>query len=842
MKGQRGRMHKLVGRALVSLATTALAAVLLAPSTAASPIGDAEAAMMSAWDKAGGASSPLGARKGDVYPVGDGFALNFDGGKMFYSTATGARDVYGPILDKYDSLGGPAGSDLGWPTIDEVPGLSGPDSRVSTFSASDKPVIFWTSEHGAFVVRGALNAAWDKLGSSGGVLGVPIGDETYDGQVTSQKFSGGQVSWNRETKQFTADPAVLAEQLKGLQVPIDPTAAINMAWRAAGGANGPLGAKQGGQYPAGDGIAQNFASGKVFFSPATGANAVESDILAKYESLGGPAGSDLGFPIANESDGGIASSRIATFSATDKPVIFWTSDHGAFVVRGAMKAAWDKLRGPAGKLGAPLGDQAMDGDVITQKFAGGTISWNRAKNTFTTDPANLAALLSGLQVSGQNQPSASAAPHDKGFTSHWWWWLLIAVPLLVLVALLALLGLGWYRRHNGHKTKPDRAADVGFDDGWGHDDADLATENFPVGGLHPPEHRSLGDAESGPHVSWGRGTAASLAEDVGPGAYPRERPSGSEEDEDDFGGLGLDDEDPDAIDTDSILVVSEADLAEAGYPEVVPEEGYPDAGPEDGYPDVVPEDAYPGAVAEDVYPGAVAEDGYPDVVAEDVYPGAVPEEPYPGAVPGVVAEEGYPDVVSEDAYPGAVVDADHPDTAPEVAYADADDPDFGYPDVAVPHAPQDAAYLAADEPDAADPDAEYPDLAVPHTAPDVAFAEAAASDAHPSDAHASETDDSVAAARSRRSGRHAAADTDDDLELAPRANLAGLAGARASGRPTIHMPLEDPYQVPDGYPIKASARFGLYYTPGSDLYQDTLAEIWMASEEVAQANGFIRAD
>jgi uncharacterized protein with LGFP repeats len=63
-----------------------------------------------------------------------------------------------------------------------------------------------------------------------------------------------------------------------------------------------------------------------------------------------------------------------------------------------------------------------------------------------------------------------------------------------------------------------------------------------------------------------------------------------------------------------------------------------------------------------------------------------------------------------------------------------------------------------------------------------------------------------------------------------------------AGRPTIHLPLEDPYQVPDGYPIKASARFGLYYTPGSDLYHDTLAEIWLASEEVAQANGFVKAD
>ena len=282
MNEQRGHMRRLIGSVLVSLTAAAVAATLLAPAASASPIGDAEAAIMAAWDKAGGDTSPLGARKGDVYPVGDGFALDFDGGKMFFTPATGAKFAYGPILDKYESLGGPAGSDLGFPSINEVPGLAGPDSRVITFSASDKPVIYWTPDHGAYVVRGAINAAWDKLGSSGGVLGVPVGDEAYSGAVSSQKFSGGQVSWDRQTKQFSTDPPALADQLKGLQVAIDPTAEINTAWRAAGGPNGPLGAKQGGQYPiGGDGLAQNFVGGKVFFSPATGANAIENDILAK---------------------------------------------------------------------------------------------------------------------------------------------------------------------------------------------------------------------------------------------------------------------------------------------------------------------------------------------------------------------------------------------------------------------------------------------------------------------------------------------------------------------------------------------------------------------------------
>jgi uncharacterized protein with LGFP repeats len=724
-------MRKLIGRALVGMATAVTAAALLAPAASASPIGDAEAAMMAAWEKAGGDTSPLGARKGDVYPAGDGFALDFDGGKMFFTTDTGAKFVYGPILDKYESLGGPAGSDLGFPTINEVPGLAGPDSRVATFSASDKPVIFWTAEHGAFVVRGALNAAWDKLGSSGGVLGAPVGDESYAGEVTSQKFSGGEISWNRKSKEFTTNPAALADQLKGLQVAIDPNAAINMAWRAAGGAGGPLGAKQGGSYPiGGDGVAQNFANGKVFFNPATGANALETDVLAKYESLGGPAGSDLGFPTANEADGGIGpSSRIATFAAADRPVIFWTSDHGAFVVRGAMKAAWDKLRGPSGKLGAPVGDQAVDGDVISQQFTGGKISWNRVKNSFTTDPSNLAPLLSGLQVSGQNQPSTAAMPsHAKKFTWHWWW-LLAAIPVLVLILLAVLLAFAWRRRRRRRRAgdtgtyEPERdLVAAGYDappDGhWGNGDADLATDYAPLGG-EPAEHQPADDAGPAPRVSWTRGADTGASEE---------------------------DEDPDAVDTDSIPLVSGAALAEAGY-------------------DDVPE-----------------------------------------------AEAGYPEVAGDE--------ADYPGTEYLTGYEEDEYGDPGYPDVAVPRTPPEAAYVG-DVPVAEEPDADYPEAEPEDDAADAAAAAGA-----------------LAAGAGLRAGRHAATDDEEPSEPAAEAPAAPVGG----GRPTIHLPLDDPYQAPDGYPIKASTRFGLYYTPGSALYHDTVAEIWLASEEVAQANGFLKAD
>ena len=198
-----------------------------------------------------------------------------------------------------------------------------------------------------------------------------------------------------------------------------------------------------------------------------------------------------------------------------------------------MKAAWDKLRGPSGKLGAPVGDQAVDGDMVSQKFTGGKISWNRPKNTFTTDPANLAPLLSGLQVSGQNQPSNSAMPsHAKTFAWHWWY-LLAVIPLLVLVALLAFVAFGWRRRRRaGRDDIPAYAPDNDVDNGY-----DLA-------------------ADGSYHLTSPRPESAGPVPDDSAPPEDFDRPQ-------DF---GLEDEDPDAVDTTKIPVVSEDDLGRIRRP------------------------------------------------------------------------------------------------------------------------------------------------------------------------------------------------------------------------------------------------------------------------------------
>jgi len=216
--------------------------------------------------------------------------------------------------------------------------------------------------------------------------------------------------------------------------------------------------------PLADG-ARVIAGGKAFYSPSTGANVVTGQVLAKYQSVGGPLG-DLGFPTSSEADGGLApASRISTFAAPDKPVIFWTPDYGAVIVRGAMNAAWAKLGGAPGPLGAPIADQTESANVITQRFSGGEVSWNKATNKFSTQPPNLASALSGLQVPGYQPPNApKSSPASKTNGDRWFayrsWYLLIIASVLVLLA--AALVSGALLRRRRRRRDGARVSDDAF--------------------------------------------------------------------------------------------------------------------------------------------------------------------------------------------------------------------------------------------------------------------------------------------------------------------------------------------------------------------------------------------
>ena len=53
-----------------------------------------------------------------------------------------------------------------------------------------------------------------------------------------------------------------------------------------------------------------------------------------------------------------------------------------------------------------------------------------------------------------------------------------------------------------------------------------------------------------------------------------------------------------------------------------------------------------------------------------------------------------------------------------------------------------------------------------------------------------------------------------------------------------HAPLDDPDEAPEGFEIKGNADSMLYHLPGTPSYNRTVAEVWFATAEAAEAAGF----
>lgn len=204
------------------------AMLLVAPQAAADPRGDADDAIGKLAEQIhkgqadrGQAGAGLGPKQGGLIPAGDGFEQKFGGGAVFWSEKTGAKVLYGAILDKFHAEKGPTGT-LGFPVSNEGPADFRPAGRVAEFAAADRPKIFWTPANGAWVVRGPMTAATDKLGRA---LGAPAGAMTTRGDEVSQRFANGSLTFNTATREWKSMPnAQWAKSLTGIAIPGLPDA------------------------------------------------------------------------------------------------------------------------------------------------------------------------------------------------------------------------------------------------------------------------------------------------------------------------------------------------------------------------------------------------------------------------------------------------------------------------------------------------------------------------------------------------------------------------------------------------------------------------------------------
>ena len=59
--------------------------------------------------------------------------------------------------------------------------------------------------------------------------------------------------------------------------------------------------------------------------------------------------------------------------------------------------------------------------------------------------------------------------------------------------------------------------------------------------------------------------------------------------------------------------------------------------------------------------------------------------------------------------------------------------------------------------------------------------------------------------------------------------------------PLSHAPLGDPHEMPEGYPVKGNADSMEYHVPDGRWYDQTVAEVWFATTDAAEAAGFTEA-
>src|SRR5207248_3266132 len=118
----------------------------------------------------------------NVPGIAGGRMNTFHGGAIYWSAATGAHVVYGGIGAEYNATAGETDyfgknvqTILGLPTSDEinVPGYAG--ARMITFQGG---TIYWSSATGAHAVYGSIADFYNSLGGAGwSGLGLPISEE-----------------------------------------------------------------------------------------------------------------------------------------------------------------------------------------------------------------------------------------------------------------------------------------------------------------------------------------------------------------------------------------------------------------------------------------------------------------------------------------------------------------------------------------------------------------------------------------------------------------------------------------------------------------------------------------
>jgi uncharacterized protein with LGFP repeats len=134
---------------------------------------------------------------------------------------------------------------------------------------------------------------------------------------------------------------------------------------------------------------QAFANGRIYWTPATGAQVVTGDFVTRWTALGAEGGS-LGYPLT-DSLGGLAAN--GSYQIFQGGSYYSSPASGLHVLRGDTRTAWQRVGAENGVLGYPTTDEncGLRLGGCWQAFSGGRVYWT---------PTTGARVLSGSMLTG----------------------------------------------------------------------------------------------------------------------------------------------------------------------------------------------------------------------------------------------------------------------------------------------------------------------------------------------------------------------------------------------------------------------------------------------------------
>lgn len=348
----------------------------------------------------------LGYPLGDEYGTAGGGAQRFQGGWIFWSSATGSRMMFGSIATNYVAWGGPGGQ-LGFPTSEET-GLATGSGAVQYFQ---RGAIYWSPASGTAISAGAIRNAYASMGHETGRLGYPTSNEYAAGDGVIQDYQGGRIAWSPSTGNQYMFGAISNRYAaiggpvgSGLGFPVSGETGIDggrgasqvfqrgtMYWSAGSGAasvrNGAamdaykdagsvasrLGYPVSEQYAVSGGWMQDFAGGRIIGSETDGTHYLYGSIGSAYLAWNGPSG-QLGFPTGEETALATGSGAVQSFR---NGAIYWSPASGTYVSSGAIRQAYGQQGYEKGRLGFPTSNEyVVAGGGVMQDYQGGRIIWS----------------------------------------------------------------------------------------------------------------------------------------------------------------------------------------------------------------------------------------------------------------------------------------------------------------------------------------------------------------------------------------------------------------------------------------------------------------------------------